>query len=125
VLFTNATPGAADAACVEENDGSAETIAALVRKGYLVRTRADADTVQGRTNDTRRRDLALRSGAQIVSTDYPLFEPARWTGYAVGLPNGAPARCNPVNAPKGCSDAGLGPGAMGQAGDGQQLSSSW
>jgi hypothetical protein len=125
VLFTNATPGAADAAFVEENDGSAETIAALVRKGYLVRTRADADTVQGRTNDTRRRDLALRSGAQIVSTDYPLFEPARWTGYAVGLPNGAPARCNPVNAPKGCSDAGLGPGAMGQAGDGQQLSSSW
>ena len=116
VLFTNATPGDADAAFVEENDGSAETIAALVRKGYLVRTRADADTVQARSNDTARRDLALKSGAQIVSTDYPLFEPSRWTSYAVGLPEGAPARCNPVNAPKSCSDTALNPPAAAQRG---------
>ncbi len=114
VLFTNATPGNADAAFVEENDGSAEEIAALVRKGYLVRTRADADTVQGRTNDTRRREVALQSGAQIVSTDYPLFEPARWTGYSVGLPNSVAARCNPVTAARECSDAALEPNATAQ-----------
>lgn len=111
ILFTNATPGEADAAFVEENDGSAEAIASLVRQGYLVRTRADADSVQARTNDTTRRDLALRSGAQIVSTDYPLFEPSRWTSYAVGLPNGLPARCNPVTAAMACTDAALEPPA--------------
>jgi len=47
----------------------------------------------------------LASGAQIVSTDYPAAEPARWDGhYFVALPGGArAARCNPVNAPAGCS----------------------
>jgi hypothetical protein len=45
----------------------------------------------------------LNSGAQIVSTDYPASEPARWAGrYSVSLPGKAEARCNPVNAPGGC-----------------------
>ena len=102
-LFTNAEPGAADAAFVERNDAPAAEIADLVRRGYLVRTRADADTRQARTGDTTRRDEALRSGAQMVSTDYPASEPSRWTGYHVALPGGAAARCNPVNAPAACA----------------------
>lgn len=104
IIFTNAEPGQPDCAFTEENDGSADEIAALVRKGYLVRTRTDADTQQARTNDTTRRDLALASGAQILSTDYPQSEPSQWTTYAVGLPGGAVARCNPVNGPPSCSD---------------------
>ncbi len=107
VAFTNAEPGRPDAAFVERNEGSAEEIAALVRRGYLVRTRADADTRQGRTGDTARREVALRSGAQMVSTDYPAAEPARWTGYSVSLPGGVVARCNPVNAPASCTDAAI------------------
>ena len=35
VLFTNAAPGAPDAAFTEENDGTEAEIAALVRQGYL------------------------------------------------------------------------------------------
>jgi hypothetical protein len=104
VLFTNATPGTADAAFVEENDGSPEVIADLVKRGYLVRTRADADTKEARTGDVTQRDKALRGGAQIVSTDYPWYEPSRWTAYSVSLPGHAPVRCNPVNAPAGCVD---------------------
>jgi hypothetical protein len=111
VLFTNATPGNPDAAFVEENEGDQATIAPLVRRGYLVRTRADSDTVEARTNDTRRSGKALNSGAQIVSTDYPQFEPAKWSGYFVALPNGLPARCNPVIAPPGCVDSVLEPAA--------------
>ena len=107
ILFTNATPGNPDAAFVEENDGSAAEIDDLVRKGYLVRTRADADTVEARTNDTRRRDEVLNSGAQMISTDYPAFEPSKWTGYLVALPSGMPARCNPVTAPAGCETSSL------------------
>jgi hypothetical protein len=103
ILFTNATPGAPDAAFVERNDGPAAEIASLVRKGYLVRTRTDDSTREARANSTARRDQMMASGAQILSTDYPASEPASWEGhYAVSLPNNAPARCNPVNAPKGC-----------------------
>ena len=107
MLFTNAKAGAPDAAFVEQNEGTPEAIAALVKQGYLVRTRSDADTKEGRTGDTTQRDKALRSGAQMVSTDYPWFEPSRWTSFSVSLPGHASVRCNPVNAPKGCSDAGL------------------
>jgi Phosphoinositide phospholipase C, Ca2+-dependent len=104
LIFTNAEPGQPDCAFTEENDGAREEIAALVRKGYLVRTRTDADTKQARSNDTTRREIALASGAQLLSTDYPLSEPSQWTPYSVGLPGGAVARCNPVNSPQPCSN---------------------
>jgi hypothetical protein len=107
ILFTNAAPGSPDAAFVEQNDATPEAIAALVKQGYLVRTRSDADTKEGRSGSTVRRDAALRSGAQLVSTDYPWYEPARWTGYSVSLPGQEVVRCNPVTAPPGCNDARL------------------
>ena len=103
VLFTNAVPGEPDAAFTELNDGPASEIEKLVRQGYLVRTRTDDSTREARANDTRRRDAMIPSGAQILSTDYPASEPARWEGhYFVALPGIAVARCNPVNAPEGC-----------------------
>jgi hypothetical protein len=104
VIFTNAEPGEPDAAFIERNDGPASEITALVRKGYLIRTRTDADTKQARTNDTATRDAMIASGAQILSTDYPINEPARWEGhYTVSLPGGVVARCNPVNASVSCT----------------------
>ncbi len=109
VLFTNAEPGAPDAAFTEENDGSREEIDALVKQGYLVRTRSDENTDQARTNDTTRRDLALSSGAQMISTDYPASEPSTWTSYVVKFPDGLIARCNPVTKPAGCVDKLLAP----------------
>jgi hypothetical protein len=107
VLFTNAAPGQPDAAFTEENDGTEQEIAALVKQGYLVRTRTDADTKEGRSGSTVRRDHAMASGAQILSTDYPKAEPARWTGYFVSFAGGAMARCNPVVRNAACSDAAL------------------
>ncbi|HWP64881.1 MAG TPA: phosphatidylinositol-specific phospholipase C1-like protein [Candidatus Limnocylindria bacterium] len=107
VLFTNADPGDPDAAFVKRNDPIGDTdIPSLVQAGYLVRTRADADTVQSRTNDPTQRDAALASGAQFVSTDYPVpnldFSP-----YVVEIPGGHTARCNPLNAPPACEDSVL------------------
>jgi hypothetical protein len=103
VLFTNAAPGEPDAAFTECNDGPRDEIAKLVKQGYLVRTRTDDSTREARVNDTRRRDAMMASGAQILSTDYPVSEPARWEGhYSVSLPGNVAARCNPVNAPAGC-----------------------
>jgi hypothetical protein len=109
VLFTNAVPGAPDAAFTEQNEGSRAEIDALVKQGYLVRTRADESTNQARTDDTTRRDLALSSGAQMVSTDYPPSEPSHWTKYVVKFPDDLIARCNPVNKPAGCVDSLLAP----------------
>jgi Phosphoinositide phospholipase C, Ca2+-dependent len=105
ILFTSSPPGTPEAAFVKRNDPLADTdIADLVRRGYVVRTRSDADTVQARTGDTTMRDAALRSGAQWVSTDYPEPDP-RFTDYSVAIPGGTPARCNPVAAPPDCTPA--------------------
>jgi len=107
LIFTNAEPGQPDCAFTEENEGSQEAIAALVRRGYLVRTRTDADTKEARANETARRDAALASGAQLLSTDYPASEPSPWSAYSVGFANDAVARCNPINAPPACSNHAL------------------
>jgi hypothetical protein len=109
IIFTNAVPGAPDAAFTEENDGTKAEIDALARQGYLIRTRTDDGTEAARTNDHTRADLALSSGAQMLSTDYPSSEPSRWTGFFVGLPHGLVARCNPVTAPQSCVDSLLEP----------------
>jgi hypothetical protein len=111
VLFTNSDPGKPDAAFVEENEGSPQLIDQLVRQGYLVRARADESTIAARTNDTTRRDALLHSGAQMISTDYPLSEPSKWTGYNVGFVDGLPARCNIINAPQACKSSLLEPDA--------------
>ncbi len=104
VLFTDSVPGQPDAAFVERNDGPAAEITDLVRQGYLVRARTDADTKQARINDTSTRNTMLNSGAQILSTDYPANEPARWSGhYSVALPGNAVSRCDPVNTSQACS----------------------
>jgi len=68
----------------------------------VVRTRADADTVEARSNDTARRDDALKSGAQYVSTDY-MRPDTRLSGYQARLPDGAIAVCNPQRAPERCA----------------------
>ncbi|HEX4320374.1 MAG TPA: phosphatidylinositol-specific phospholipase C1-like protein [Acidobacteriaceae bacterium] len=104
VLFTNAKPGEPDAAFIERNDGPAADIEELVRKGYLIRARTDSDTKQARVNDTSTRDAMMASGAQLLSTDYPVNEPARWDGhYVVTLPGNVVARCNPIDAPATCN----------------------
>jgi len=45
-------------------------ITALVAQGFLVRTRADADTREARAGNLGRLAAAERSGAQVISTDY-------------------------------------------------------
>jgi len=107
LAFTNSTPGQPDAAFVKTNDptgANLELIRDMVRRGYVVRTRADADTREARADDPTRRRLALRSGAQWVSTDYPAPGMAARFGsrYRVRMPGRGAARCNPVNAPRGC-----------------------
>lgn len=67
----------------------------LAKQGFLIRTRADADTTQARANDSTRREKAFASGAQYISTDFP--EPvATFSDYCVRWPDQAPARISPL-----------------------------
>jgi Phosphoinositide phospholipase C, Ca2+-dependent len=106
VLFTSSLPGSPEAAFVKIDDplANADYIMDLVTQGYIVRTRADVDTLESRLNLIERRDSALASGAQFVSTDFP--EPD-FTDYVVELPGGGVARCNPVLSPPGCESGEL------------------
>ena len=101
-MFTNSPEGHPASAIMLLNDpvGKLDEIQRLVAAGYMVRTRADADTREARENDTRRRAAAFASGAQAVSTDYYL--PATHFGneYQVSLPQ--PIQCNPITAPANC-----------------------
>lgn len=107
LIFTASAPGSPDAAFVQRNDASSASIPDLVAKGYVVRTRADADTAEARSGSTAPRDKALASGAQWVSTDYPVPGLAArfFSGYYAALPGFADVRCNPVSAPGACAVA--------------------
>lgn len=97
LLFVSVAPAHPAAAWMKRNDpvGSFDEIQSLVKAGFLVRTRADAGTVEARKNDVSRRERALASGAQLISTDYP--EPdARLSKYAVRFDRKIAVRSNPV-----------------------------
>jgi hypothetical protein len=104
VMFTSSPPGTPEAGFVKLNDPMADgaEITALVADGYIVRTRADANTFEARVGSTVRRDAALASGAQFVSTDYPEADPDFGTGYLVDVAGDEVAGCNPVLSPPRC-----------------------
>ena len=101
LLFASVGPKHPAAAWMKRNDpvGGFQEIQKLVKSGFMVRTRADANTVEARANDQARANKALASGAHFVSTDFPDKVP-RISEYEVRLPKRAVARANPVSAPK-------------------------
>ena len=56
--------------CVDDPLKDQARISSDVESGFIVKTRADADTREARENKTERRDAAIASGAQIVATDF-------------------------------------------------------
>ncbi|HTT96662.1 MAG TPA: phosphatidylinositol-specific phospholipase C1-like protein [Rhizomicrobium sp.] len=104
VMFVNAPEDSPAAAYLTLNEALTDTahITKDVKMGFLVRTRADADTVEARGNDPRRRDAALSSGAQYISTDY-MQPDMRFSAYTARMPQGVIAACNPVRAAGKCS----------------------
>jgi hypothetical protein len=108
LMFTTVEKSHSAAAWFKINDPikDFDRIQGLVRAGFLVRTRADADTRQARQADTRQRDKAMASGAQFISTDYR--EPdRRFSDYSVRFPGGQVARSNPVSGDPAWADLDL------------------
>jgi Phosphoinositide phospholipase C, Ca2+-dependent len=104
-LFVNSVEDWPSAAYLTLNDpvGEKARIAAAVKAGFLVRTRADADTHEARENSTTHRDVAMAGGAQSVSTDYLKPDPNIGTPYFVPLRDGAAAICDPLRRPERCA----------------------
>lgn len=95
-IYSN--PGKAECAFIMQDDPVKDSagIMTLVKQGYIVRTRSDAETVESRNNDNSRKLAAFKSGAQITSTDY--YRPdTRFSNFEVQW--GHAGRVNPVTAP--------------------------
>jgi len=104
VMFTNSDEGDPEAAWFNINSAlsDGERIRELVGAGYMVRTRADADTEDARNDDYTLQEAAFASGGQFVSTDYVVPVPDFGTDYFAEVPGGHVARCNPISAPADC-----------------------
>lgn len=94
LMFVFTHPENDEAAFLNINDPEAELseIQKFVEQGFMVRTRADADTKQARTGSDERMKSAFASGAQIISTDYYRPDPrfltdSNWTDYHVKIDN--------------------------------------
>lgn len=105
-IFTNSRPGFTDAAFIKRNDPFNAEIPDLVRRGYLIRTRSDVPLTTILNNDYTQLDAALRSGAQLISTDFPeVGQTARYdSDFVAEVPEGGTWRCNPVTVPRFCRD---------------------
>ncbi|MFC7547961.1 Ca2+-dependent phosphoinositide-specific phospholipase C [Plantactinospora sp. GCM10030261] len=81
----------------------------LVRRGYLVRTRSDEPLRTVKEKEFSRVEIALRGGAQMITTDFPTVGmAARYdSDFVAELPGGVAVRCNPVSAPSHCRDGKL------------------
>lgn len=72
-----------------------KNITELVKKGFMVRTRSDADTKEARTGDKTRFEAAIRSGAQVITTDYYLKSLSPNKDFEIVF-DGNYSQCNPV-----------------------------
>jgi hypothetical protein len=93
-------PGRPECAFIMEDESVSDSlkISELVRENYIVRTRSDIETVESRTNDSRRKTAAFNSGAQITSTDY--YKPdSRFSNFEVQWDGKHAGRINPVSCP--------------------------
>lgn len=84
-------------------EGQEDAIAEVVRRGILVRTRADSGP-EDRAGTTRQA-AALASGAHAMSTDFPA--PVEADGYSFAIPGGSPSACNPITAPPECTSEAI------------------
>jgi hypothetical protein len=107
MLFVDSVPGEPFAAVRIMNNPVAQMadITAAVRAGYLVRTFGDESAEKVMMNNRDYVNAALASGAHIISTDHPALTAG--LDFVVEIPGGTPSRCNPVNAPSGCTSTAI------------------
>ena len=103
-MFPNAEAGSPYAAFFILNEPKEQRaqIQERVKAGFMVRTRADADTKEARNGDLSRFESAVESGAQLISTDYYLKRLSPSGNFQISLKNGKYESCNPLIATSNC-----------------------
>lgn len=96
ILFTNSKQQTPEAAVMILNNAKTDSIQSMVKKGYIVRTRADSDTKEARNNDKSTFEAACKSGAQIITTDYYRKSTHFNSDYVISFPGNKYLRANPV-----------------------------
>ncbi len=91
-VFTDADTPESAFLKMDDPVANIDIIQERIREGYIVRTRADADTEEARTGDETRLIAAINSGAQIISTDYykadaRALQEMGWTDYEAHFNN--------------------------------------
>ncbi len=66
-----------------------------VKMGFMVRTRSDSDTREARSGDKSRFEAAIRSGAQVITTDYYQKSLSPNKDFEIAF-DGKYSQCNPV-----------------------------
>lgn len=94
--FICAEPGKPEAATLMIGNSEDPKITDLVKKGYIIRTRADSDTKEARKNDYTHFEAAKKSGAQVITTDYYLPSTFFNSPYQIKYDDGSYMRVNPV-----------------------------
>ncbi len=100
VLFLDTLPGDTDAALAIVNDPGSPDLAAALAAGMLTRVFADSAGELAADNAASL-EAALASGGHFLSSDHPA--PVDGSDYTFAIPDGTPARCNPVTAPPECT----------------------
>lgn len=98
--FVCADPGKPEAATLLIGNSEDPKITDLVKKGYIIRTRADSDTKEARKNDYSHFEAAKKSGAQVITTDYYLPSTLFDSPYQIKYDDGSYVRVNPVTGVK-------------------------
>ena len=96
VMFVNLPEESSMASFRIVNDpvSDLDYIKSLVSTGFIVRTRADENTIESRTGDNTRLKAAINSGAQVIATDYYQMDTRHGTSFEVKLREQRLFRCN-------------------------------
>lgn len=104
LMFANVEASSPHAGFLIMNDPieQEKEIAKLVSQGFMIRTRSDADTREARIGDKSRFEAAIRSGAQVITTDYYLKSLSPNGDFEITF-GGKYGQCNPVLINSGCT----------------------
>lgn len=91
-VFLNVEAEHPKSGCMIINEPTDKRISDFANRGYIIRTRADAGTVEARNNDYSRFEQAKISGAQIITTDYYIPSKMFKSDYKVIFQNGSYVR---------------------------------
>lgn len=89
---------------IDDAVGDAELIRSALALGFVVTSNVDSPEDDDATN-TAQFEGSLATGPQFLSTNFPA--PVEGRAYSARIPEGQPARCNPVTAPAACAPSDI------------------